>query len=104
MSPGFASQILADGPNPRQGNKTDNAHPPIHPTRYNNNLQVMHNYVCIIKYSYVILFSLLKVVHVHLVFGKIFITIFHIIISFFVYQISVHHFIIELQYNHVLTL
>ncbi len=37
---GFASQILLDGPTPRQGNKTDNAHPPIHPTRYTNSLSV----------------------------------------------------------------
>lgn len=36
---GFASRVLTDGPNPRQGSKTDNAHPPIHPTKYANNLQ-----------------------------------------------------------------
>ena len=36
----FASQILARGPTPRQGNKTDNAHPPIHPTKYTNSLTV----------------------------------------------------------------
>jgi DNA topoisomerase IA len=36
----FASGVLADGPHPRQGKKTDNAHPPIHPTKYTNNLQV----------------------------------------------------------------
>ncbi|EDO40018.1 predicted protein, partial [Nematostella vectensis] len=36
---GFASDVLANGPNPRQGSKTDNAHPPIHPTQYTNNLQ-----------------------------------------------------------------
>ncbi|XP_023234513.1 DNA topoisomerase 3-alpha-like [Centruroides sculpturatus] len=36
---GFASRVLNDGPNPRQGNKTDNAHPPIHPTKYAKNLQ-----------------------------------------------------------------
>lgn len=38
---GFARGILENGgPNPRQGKKTDNAHPPIHPLRYANNLQV----------------------------------------------------------------
>lgn len=38
----FAKRILEEGgPNPRQGKKTDNAHPPIHPTKYVANLQVM---------------------------------------------------------------
>ncbi|ELT93762.1 hypothetical protein CAPTEDRAFT_193082 [Capitella teleta] len=35
----FAGHILEDGPNPRNGNKTDQAHPPIHPTKYTNGLQ-----------------------------------------------------------------
>ena len=63
--------------------------------------------------------STLKVIHVHLVLRKMFITLvwndqqsfhlyhFHIIILpvlFCVCQISIHCFIIELQYNHVLTL
>ena len=30
---GFATQILANGVNPRNGSKTDEAHPPIHPTK-----------------------------------------------------------------------
>lgn len=37
----FANQILMRGPTPRQGNKTDNAHPPIHPTKYTNTLTVI---------------------------------------------------------------
>ena len=36
----FASQLLVRGPTPRRGNKTDSAHPPIHPTKYSSNLQV----------------------------------------------------------------
>ncbi|XP_074647309.1 DNA topoisomerase 3-alpha-like [Tubulanus polymorphus] len=36
---GFAAALLETGPNPRNGTKTDNAHPPIHPTKYANNLQ-----------------------------------------------------------------
>ena len=37
---GFASGILQNGgPRPRNGNKTDKAHPPIHPVKYSNNLQ-----------------------------------------------------------------
>ncbi|XP_013416438.1 DNA topoisomerase 3-alpha-like [Lingula anatina] len=36
---GFAGQIMERGPTPRNGNKTDNAHPPIHPTKYTNSLQ-----------------------------------------------------------------
>ncbi|XP_052264208.1 DNA topoisomerase 3-alpha-like isoform X2 [Dreissena polymorpha] len=36
---GFAQGVLERGPNPRNGNKTDNAHPPIHPTKYTDNLQ-----------------------------------------------------------------
>ncbi|XP_059470353.1 DNA topoisomerase 3-alpha [Neocloeon triangulifer] len=35
----FAQQVLQDGPNPRQGKKSDQAHPPIHPTKYSNSLQ-----------------------------------------------------------------
>lgn len=35
---GFATRILERGPNPRQGRKTDKAHPPIHPTKYASNL------------------------------------------------------------------
>lgn len=35
----FAQRILAEGgAQPRQGKKTDNAHPPIHPTKYADNL------------------------------------------------------------------
>jgi DNA topoisomerase-3 len=34
----FAQRILANGPNPRNGNKSDKAHPPIHPTKYAPNL------------------------------------------------------------------
>ncbi|GAB1611339.1 DNA topoisomerase 3-alpha-like, partial [Argonauta hians] len=36
---GFASRVLEEGPNPRNGNKSDQAHPPIHPTKYSNSLQ-----------------------------------------------------------------
>jgi len=37
----FARGILdSGGPNPRQGKKTDNAHPPIHPLRHADNLHV----------------------------------------------------------------
>jgi len=36
----FAAGVLERGPNPRRGNKTDNAHPPIHPTKYTDGLQV----------------------------------------------------------------
>lgn len=35
----FAASVLERGPNPRHGNKTDNAHPPIHPTKYTDGLQ-----------------------------------------------------------------
>ena len=35
----FATNLLAEGATPRQGTKTDNAHPPIHPTKYTDNLQ-----------------------------------------------------------------
>ena len=37
---GFASHILSVGPAPRQGSKTDNAHPPIHPVKYTDALTV----------------------------------------------------------------
>ena len=35
----FAANLLTEGANPRQGTKTDNAHPPIHPTKYVGTLQ-----------------------------------------------------------------
>lgn len=37
----FAQRILDQGgPTPRSGTKSDQAHPPIHPTKYTSNLQV----------------------------------------------------------------
>lgn len=38
----FAQRVLDQpgGPNPRQGKNSDQAHPPIHPTKFNNTLQV----------------------------------------------------------------
>ncbi|RUS69493.1 hypothetical protein EGW08_022747 [Elysia chlorotica] len=36
---GFAQQVLDNGPNPRNGTKTDQAHPPIHPLKYTDSLQ-----------------------------------------------------------------
>jgi len=36
---GFAQGLLESGINPRQGKKSDQAHPPIHPTKYADNLQ-----------------------------------------------------------------
>lgn len=38
---GFAQNVLQAGPNPRRGKKSDEAHPPIHPTKYADNLQGM---------------------------------------------------------------
>jgi len=35
----FAQSVLDNGPNPRQGKKSDQAHPPIHPTKYTHALQ-----------------------------------------------------------------
>lgn len=34
----FAARILEHGPNPRAGKKTDQAHPPIHPTKHTSTL------------------------------------------------------------------
>lgn len=38
----FAQRVLDQpgGPNPRQGRNSDQAHPPIHPTKFTNALQV----------------------------------------------------------------
>lgn len=38
----FAQRVLEQpgGPNPRQGKKSDEAHPPIHPTKHSSSLQV----------------------------------------------------------------
>ncbi|XP_070500540.1 DNA topoisomerase 3-alpha [Chironomus tepperi] len=34
----FANRVLEWGPNPRNGTKSDQAHPPIHPTKFTNSL------------------------------------------------------------------
>lgn len=38
----FAQRVLNNGPAPRQGKKSDQAHPPIHPTKYANELQGLY--------------------------------------------------------------
>ncbi|KAL1285517.1 DNA topoisomerase 3-alpha [Trichinella pseudospiralis] len=38
----FANRVLSQGVQPRQGNKTDNAHPPIHPIRHVNLEEFQH--------------------------------------------------------------
>ncbi|KRX52967.1 DNA topoisomerase 3-alpha, partial [Trichinella sp. T9] len=38
----FANRVLSQGVQPRQGNKTDNAHPPIHPIRHVDLEQFQH--------------------------------------------------------------
>ena len=39
----FAQRILEEGgPHPRNGNKSDQAHPPIHPTKFTRSLSVSH--------------------------------------------------------------
>lgn len=35
---GFATRVLEWGANPRNGNKSDQAHPPIHPTKFTDSL------------------------------------------------------------------
>ena len=40
LFPEFAAGVLERGPTPRSGNKSDQAHPPIHPLKYTNALQV----------------------------------------------------------------
>ena len=35
----FADRILRDGPNPRAGKKSDQAHPPIYPTKHTTSLE-----------------------------------------------------------------
>jgi hypothetical protein len=35
----FANRVLQHGPNPRAGKKSDQAHPPIHPTKHTTSLQ-----------------------------------------------------------------
>ncbi|XP_051170961.1 DNA topoisomerase 3-alpha isoform X2 [Leptopilina boulardi] len=55
----FAQRVLQDGINPRQGKKSDQAHPPIHPIKFANNLHgneakvyefvVRHFLACIAK-------------------------------------------------------
>ena len=38
----FAQRLLETGLNPREGKKSDQAHPPIHPTKYTDSLQGMY--------------------------------------------------------------
>ena len=44
----FAQRLLEQGITPRQGKKSDQAHPPIHPLKYTNTLQGNFNFI---KYS-----------------------------------------------------
>ncbi|KAJ8319013.1 hypothetical protein KUTeg_004104 [Tegillarca granosa] len=48
----FAAGVLEHGPHPRNGNKSDQAHPPIHPTKYTNNLQFTAQGLMIIARNY----------------------------------------------------
>lgn len=47
----FAQQLLEKGPNPRQGKKSDQAHPPIHPTKYTDSLNGMHANLTLVKFN-----------------------------------------------------
>jgi hypothetical protein len=42
----FAAKVLEWGPNPRKGSKSDQAHPPIHPTKFTagTNRSAFHNF------------------------------------------------------------
>ena len=42
--------MLSVGPSPRNGHKTDNAHPPIHPVKYTNSLTVSFVVVVVVVY------------------------------------------------------
>jgi DNA topoisomerase-3 len=35
----FAQRVIEEGITPRQGKKSDQAHPPIHPTKFTDSLQ-----------------------------------------------------------------
>lgn len=37
---GFAQRVLDWSPNPRNGNKSDQAHPPIHPLKLTTGMQL----------------------------------------------------------------
>ena len=45
----FANRVLQEGPNPRQGKKSDEAHPPIHPTKYTSSLQGNSQVIIVIQ-------------------------------------------------------
>lgn len=46
----FARGLLETGITPRQGKKSDQAHPPIHPTKYADNLQGLLPYYLFLQY------------------------------------------------------
>lgn len=50
----FANKVLQEGSNPRQGTKSDQAHPPIHPTKCASNLQgkIFCSYVCVCVFTF----------------------------------------------------
>lgn len=48
---GFAAGLLESGPRPRNGNKSDHAHPPIHPTKYVGTLQVCIIIIIIVNHQ-----------------------------------------------------
>ncbi|XP_054565652.1 DNA topoisomerase 3-alpha isoform X2 [Eptesicus fuscus] len=60
----FAQSILErGGPTPRNGNKSDQAHPPIHPTKYTNSLQKRDVIVKALSYSTVFCLASMKDPH-----------------------------------------
>lgn len=46
----FARGILESGVTPRQGKKSDQAHPPIHPTKYTDGLQGLSSHRSFLQY------------------------------------------------------
>ena len=45
----FASRILQNSVNPRNGNKSDQAHPPIHPIKYSSDLAVCYYFELLLQ-------------------------------------------------------
>ena len=58
----FAAFVCQSGPSPRQGSKSDEAHPPIHPTKCVTNLSGYHSFQSSQTYQVIILSNLHKLI------------------------------------------
>lgn len=74
---------MQNGPNPRNGKKTDEAHPPIHPTRFDATLQGNLSNPCLLLYDFGVQTCNIKYFKLHYILGN----------EARIYELIVRHFL-----------